>query len=172
MQEILLKIWYFERGLSKSLIKVNFIFSIEPVPFHGQSYLQQKGSGTNDQSLFKLQNKFRKIPLLVIYYLTMFDDIKLFFCYSKNYICKFMQANSWHQKLFHFHLSFWVWKAWKVREKRQKCEYLENEKSLLEDEIKNIFHRFWRAIIWWKNKNLIKIADKSFNSIFLILKLY
>ena len=75
MQEILLKIRYFERGLSKSLKKVKFIFSFEPVPFNGQSYQKQKGSGTSDQSLFRLQNKFRKIPLLVIYYLNKFDDI-------------------------------------------------------------------------------------------------
>ena len=33
----------------------------------------QKGPGTSDQSLFRLQNKFRKIPLLVMYYLTKFD---------------------------------------------------------------------------------------------------
>ena len=33
----------------------------------------------------------------------------------------------------------------------QKFEYLENEKSFL-DEIINIFHSFWRAIIWWKTK--------------------
>ena len=32
-------------------------------------------------------------------------------------------------------------------------------------EIKSSFHSFWRAIIWWKNKNLIKIADTSFNNI-------
>ena len=42
-------------------------------------------------------------------------NIKWFLSYSKNYICKFMQANSWHHKLFHFHLSFWVWKVWKGR---------------------------------------------------------
>ena len=30
----------------------------------------------------------------------------------------------------------------------QIFEYLENEKSFL-DEIKNIFHSFWRAMIWW-----------------------
>ena len=29
----------------------------------------------------------------------------------------------------------------------QKFEYLENKESFL-DEIKNIFHSFWRAIIW------------------------
>ena len=39
--------------------------------------------------------------------------------------------------------------------KLQKFEYLEDENIFL-DEIKNIFHRFWRPIIWWKNKNLIK----------------
>ena len=75
MQEILLKTIYLERRLSKSLKKVNFFFSFEPSPFNGQSYLKQKGPGTSDQSLFRLQNKFRKIPLLVIYYLTKFNDV-------------------------------------------------------------------------------------------------
>ena len=42
----------------------------------------------------------------------------------------------------------------------QKCEYLDNENSLL-DEIKYIFHSFWRPIISWKNEHLIKIADTS-----------
>ena len=41
------------------------------------------------------------------------------------------------------------------RKKLYKFEYLDNEKSFL-DEIKNIFHSFWRPIIWWENKNLIK----------------
>ena len=49
--------------------------------------------------------------------------------YSRNYICKFMQVNSWHHKLFHFHLSFWIWKVWKGK-KSQKFEYLKTEKSL------------------------------------------
>ena len=43
----------------------------------------------------------------------------------------------------------------------QKIEYLKTKKSFLV-EIKNIFHSFWKTIIWWKNKNLIKIADTSF----------
>ena len=43
----------------------------------------------------------------------------------------------------------------------QKFEYLENEKSFL-DEI-NIFHILRRATIWW-NKNLIKNSGKSFNN--------
>ena len=76
MREILLKIRYFEIGLSKSLKKVSFIlfFLSNPVPLNGQSYQKQKGPETSNQSLFRLENKFRKIPLLVIYYLTKFDD--------------------------------------------------------------------------------------------------
>ena len=57
MQEIILKVKYFERGLSKSLKKGNFIFSFEPSPFNRQNYQKQKGPG--DQSLFSLWNKFR-----------------------------------------------------------------------------------------------------------------
>ena len=75
MQEILLKVRYFERGLSKSLKKVTLSFLSNPVPFSGQNYQKQKGPGTSDQSLFRLRNKFRKIGLLVMYYLTKFDDV-------------------------------------------------------------------------------------------------
>ena len=65
MQNVLLKITHFVTGLSKSLLN--------PFPFNGQIYQKQKGLGTSDQSLFWLQNKSSKIPLLVIYYLT--DDV-------------------------------------------------------------------------------------------------
>ena len=41
------------------------------------SYQKQKGPGTSHQSLFRSQNKFRKIPLFAIYYLTKIDDIML-----------------------------------------------------------------------------------------------
>ena len=77
MQEIILKIRYFERELSKSLKKVNYIFFSNPVLFNGQSYQKQNDPGNSNQSLFRLQNKFRKIPLLVMYYLIKFDDIIL-----------------------------------------------------------------------------------------------
>ena len=65
-------------------------------------------------------------------------NIKQFLSYSKKYNCKFMQANSWHHKLFHFYLSFWSGKCGKEDEKLQEFEYLENEKSFL-DEIKKHF---------------------------------
>ena len=72
MQEILLKIKYFERELSKNL-KIFFLPNL--VPFNGQSYQKQKGPETSDQSHFRLRNKFRKFPLFVLYYLTEFDDV-------------------------------------------------------------------------------------------------
>ena len=75
MKEILLKISYFQRTLSKTFEKFTSFFLSNLVPFNGQSYQKQKGPGTSDQSLFRLQNKFRKIPLLVMYYLTKFDDV-------------------------------------------------------------------------------------------------
>ena len=70
MREILLKEDY-----QKALKRLTLFFLSNLVPFNGQSYQKQKRPGTNGQLLFLLQNKFRKIPLLVIYYLTKFDDI-------------------------------------------------------------------------------------------------
>ena len=61
-----------------------------------------------------------------------------FLSYSRNYICKFMQANLWHHKLFHSICPFESGKCGKEGKKLQKFEYLENEKSFL-DEIKTFF---------------------------------
>ena len=74
MQEIILKIRYFKKGLSKTLKKLTLLFLSNPVPFNRQSYQRQKGFGTSDKLLFLLRNKFRKIPVLIMYYRT-FDDI-------------------------------------------------------------------------------------------------
>ena len=68
MQEIIFQIRYFERGLSKSLKKkLTLFFVSNTVPFNVQSYQKQEGSGTSDQSLFRLRNKFKNISLFVIY---------------------------------------------------------------------------------------------------------
>ena len=75
MQEIILKVRYFERGLLKSLKKITFFLLSNPVPFNRYSYQKQKGPRTRDQWLFRLRNKIRKITLLVMYYLTKFDDV-------------------------------------------------------------------------------------------------
>ena len=74
MQEITSKD-ILKAGYQKALKKVTSFFLSNPVPFNGKNYQKQKGPGTSDQLLFRLRNKFRKIPLLVTYYLTKFEDI-------------------------------------------------------------------------------------------------
>ena len=132
----------------KALKKLTIFLILNPVPFIGQSYQKQKGPGTSNQSLFTLQNKFRKIPLLVIYYLNKFDDI---IQNSFGVIPKITSANLCKpiHDIINYSTSicpFESGKCGKEGKKLQKFEYLENEKSFV-DEIKNIFRSFWRAII-------------------------
>ena len=96
-----------------------------------------------------------------LYYLFYLSDqvwwcnMKWFLSYSKNFICKFIQAKSCIMNYSTSICTFESGKFGKDGKKSQKFEYLEKEKSFL-DEIKNIFNSFWRPIIWWKNKNLIE----------------
>ena len=60
MQEILLKD-ILKEGYQKALEKLILFFLSNPVLFNGQSYQKQKVPGASDQSLFRLQNKFRNI---------------------------------------------------------------------------------------------------------------
>ena len=125
----------------KAFKKLTLFFLSNPIPFNGQSYQKQKGSGTSDQSLFRLQNKFRKIPLFVIYYMTKFDDVMQSSFWVIPKITSANLCKPIHDIiLFHFPLSFSIWKVWKGK-KLQKIWYLENEKSFL-DEIKNVSHSF------------------------------
>ena len=104
-----------------------------------------------NSSLFMLWNKFTNASSLVIYYLTKFDsviNIKWFLSYFKKlhlqiYASQFMPLI--------IPLSFVLLSLESVERKRKKYKNL----SFL-DEIKNILHSLWGAIIWWKNKNLIK----------------
>ena len=64
MQEILLKIRYFERDYQKPLKKLTLFFLSNPVPFNGPSHQKQKELGTSGRWLFRLRNKFSKISLL------------------------------------------------------------------------------------------------------------
>ena len=135
----------------KALKKLTLFFLSNPIPFNGQSYKKQKGLGTSDQSLFRLQNKFRKIPLLVIYYLIKFHD-KIWSGFWV--IPKTTSANLCKPNYDIINYSTSICPSASVNcgeegKKLQKFEYLRNEKSLL-DEIKNTFHSFWRAIIWSK----------------------
>ena len=127
----------------KASKKLTIFFLWNPVPFNGQSYQKQNVPGTSNQLLFRLQSKFRKIPLLVIHYLTKCDDIILS---SFRVIPKITSANLWKpiHDIINYSTSIWPFefgKCGKEGKKLQKSEYLENEKSFL-DEIKNIFHSF------------------------------
>ena len=138
-----------KKDYQKALKKFTLFFLSNPVFFNGQSYQKQKGPGTSNQSLFRLQNKFRKVPFLVIYYLTKFDDIiKSGFWI----IPKITSANLFKtiHDTINYSTSICPFKSGKRRKEEKKLlkrEYLENKKSFLE-EIKSIFHSFWRAIVW------------------------
>ena len=148
MQEILLKVRHFEKRSLKSLKKGNFVFLSNPVPLKRQNYQKQRGPWTSDQSLFRLWKKFRKIPLLAMYYLTKFDDViqsdisVILKIISPN-VCKPIYDIIDYSTSIH---CFESWKCGIEGKKLQKCEYFENEKSFL-DEIINIFHSFWRAMV-------------------------
>ena len=113
----------------KALKKLTIPFLSNPVPFIGQSYQKQKGPGTSNQLLFRLQIKFRKIPLLVIYYLNKFDDI---IQSSFGVIPKITSANLCKpiHGIINYSTSacpFESGKCGKEGKKLQKFEYLENE---------------------------------------------
>ena len=75
MQEILLTVGYFKIGFSKSLKKVTLLFLLNPFPFIGRNCKKQNEPRTSDQSFFRIQNKSRKICLLVVSYLTKVVDV-------------------------------------------------------------------------------------------------
>ena len=72
--EILLKMRYFEKALSKALKKLTFFFLSKPVLFNGQSYQKQRGSETSAHSLSRSRNKFVKIILFVIILILLLSD--------------------------------------------------------------------------------------------------
>ena len=105
--------------------------------------------GTGDQSLFRLRNKIRNIPLLVMYYLTKFDDV---IQSSFSVITKITYANLCmpiHDTINYSTLicPLESGKCGKKGKKLQKFEYLQNKKSFY-FEIKNIVYSFSRVIIW------------------------
>ena len=127
----------------KALKKVTLFFPSNPVTFNGQNYKKQKGPRTSDQLLFRLLNKFRKMLLLVMYYMTKIYDV----IWSGFWVIpKITSANlctpvhdtiNYYTSIFPFESG----KCGNEGKKLQKCECLENEKRFL-NEIKNIFHSF------------------------------
>ena len=106
--------------------KLTLVFLSNSVPFDGQDYEKQKEAETSNQSLFRLHNKFRKVTLLVIYYLTKFNDViwSGFWVISKitsGTLWKSIQDIISHST---FICTFESGKSGKEAEKLQKFEYL------------------------------------------------
>ena len=101
--------------------------------------------------------------LLVIYYLIKFDDV----IESSFWVIPKTASANLCKPIYDINYSTSICpsvsgKCGKKGKKLQKFEYLEIEKSFL-DEIKNTFHCFWRAIIRWENKYyLIKDCRHKF----------
>ena len=107
---------------------------MNPVPFNGENYQKQKYPITIEQSFFRLQNRFKKSPLLVLYYLTKFDiEYKaVFVSYSKTTsanLCKPIHG------IIKYSTSIYPFESRKCEKegkKLQKFEYLKNKKSFLD----------------------------------------
>ena len=155
MQGIILKIRNWRDDYQKAFKKSTFFFWTQSLLMDkviktkmGLELVTRCSSGYKTSS-----EKF----LYLLYYLTKFDDL----IWSNFWvIAKVASANLCKSiyGIIYYSTSICPVESGncgKEGKKLQKTEYLKNKKSFL-DEIKNIFHSFWRAIIWWKNKNLIK----------------
>ena len=60
----------------KTLKRLTLFFLSNPVPFNEQDYQKQKGLVTSDQSLFRLQSKFRKAFSIVLEGLSLGEKTK------------------------------------------------------------------------------------------------
>ena len=133
-----------KRDYQKPLKKLTLVFLSNPVPFNGQSFQKQKGSATRHLLIFRLRNKFTKVSLSVIYYLTRFDGVIIQSRFSV--IPNVTPANLCKpiHDIINYSISICPFesnKCGKEEQKLQKFEYLEKEKSFL-DETKNIFQFF------------------------------
>ena len=148
MQEIQNMIFFLKYDIlkedyQKALKNLILFFLSNPVSFNEQNYQKQKGPGASDQSLFRLRNKFKNIPLFVIYYLTTFDDVMQSSFWD---IQKIKSANLCRpiDDIINYSTSIYPFESGncgKEGKKLQKFVYLKNKKTFF-DEIKSIFHSF------------------------------
>ena len=90
-------------------------------------------------------------------------NVKQFWSYFKNYMYKFMQTTSWHNKSFLFHISFWIWKLWKGREENTKTWISREQKELFRWNLKKTFFIVFKKLSFGeKNKNLVKNSGHKF----------
>ena len=112
---------------------------MHPISFCGEDYEKQKGTGTSYHSLIGLQNMFRKLPLLVLCHLGMFDDLMQS---GFRFIPKITFANlcklDFNVIIIPVSSDPLNLETVESKEKALKNEYFENVKRFF-DEIKSIF---------------------------------
>ena len=125
-----------QEDYQKAFKKLTICFLSNPVPFNGWNYQRH-----TELVALQITKQVQKYSLLC-YSLSeqvWWCNVKQLLSYSKNCICKFMQVNWWHHKSFHFHLSFWIWKVWKGREKITKIWISREWKELFRWNKKHFF---------------------------------
>ena len=115
-----MKIRYFEKRLSSSLKKVYFCF--QTLSLLMDKIIKNKRGLELGPVALQATKQVQKNSFIsyVLSDQVWWCNIKWFFSYSKNYICKFMQANSWHHELFLFICPFESLKFGKERKKNTK----------------------------------------------------
>ena len=112
---------------------------MHPICFCGEDYEKQKGTGTSYHSLIGLQNMFRKLPLLVLCHLGIFDDLMQS---GFRFIPKITFANlcklDFNVIIIPVSSDPLNLETVESKEKALKNEYFENVKRFF-DEIKSIF---------------------------------
>ena len=112
---------------------------MHPISFCGEDYEKQKGTGTSYHSLIGLQNMFRKLPLLVLSHLGIFDDLMQS---GFRFIPKITFANlcklDFNVIIIPVSSDPLNLETVESKEKALKNEYFENVKRFF-DEIKSIF---------------------------------
>ena len=115
-----MKIRYFEKRLSSSLKKVYFCF--QTLSLLMDKIIKNKRGLELGPVALQATKQVQKNSFIsyVLSDQVWWCNIKWFFSYSKNYICQFMQANSWHHELFLFICPFESLKFGKERKKKHK----------------------------------------------------
>ena len=112
---------------------------MHPISFCGEDYEKQKGTGTSYHSLIGLQNMFRKLPLLVLCHLGIFEDLMQS---GFRFIPKITFANlcklDFNVIIIPVSSDPLNLETVESKEKALKNEYFENVKRFF-DEIKSIF---------------------------------
>ena len=79
------------------------------------------------------------------------------------------QVNSWHHKLFHFQLSFWIWKVWKGKKKRKSQPNFWHYVKKIEAQTKKMVF-LYKKKVYDALMTFLKMASKLLISLLMILR--